>query len=105
MITTHGIELVLASRIDAISFTVPNLYLRKDIVGELPTTGNINSDDTVELIGLPTASAQHQRSTEQQTASAWRAASSSITTSTAQNPSGIGIAVFAAKTTQSSKSN
>jgi hypothetical protein len=39
----EGLELTLASRVDAISFTVPNMYLRKDIVGELPTTGNITS--------------------------------------------------------------
>ena len=38
-----GLELTLASRVDAISFTVPNQYLRKDIVGELPTTGNIST--------------------------------------------------------------
>jgi hypothetical protein len=39
----EGLELTLASRVDAISFTVPNQYLRKEIVGELPTTGNITS--------------------------------------------------------------
>ena len=39
----EGLELTLASRVDAISFTVPNMYLRKDIVGELPTTGQIST--------------------------------------------------------------
>jgi len=38
-----GLELTLASRVDAISFNVPNMYLRKDIVGELPTTGSIST--------------------------------------------------------------
>jgi len=38
-----GLEITLASRVDAISFSIPNQHLRKDIVGELPTTGNINS--------------------------------------------------------------
>ena len=39
----EGLDVTLASRIDAISFNVPNLYLRKDIVGELPTTGSIQA--------------------------------------------------------------
>ena len=38
-----GLELSLASRVDAISFTVPNQYLRKEVVGELPTTGQISA--------------------------------------------------------------
>lgn len=39
----EGLDVTLASRIDAITFNVPNLYLRKDIVGELPTTGSIQA--------------------------------------------------------------
>lgn len=37
------IEVSLASRVDAITFGIPNLYLKKSIVGNLPTTANLTA--------------------------------------------------------------
>lgn len=37
------IEVSLASRVDAITFGTPNLYLKKKIVGNLPTTASLTA--------------------------------------------------------------
>ena len=40
---TEAIEVSLASRVDAITFGIPNIYLKKAIVGNLPTTANLTA--------------------------------------------------------------
>lgn len=40
---SETIEVNLASRVDAITFGIPNMYLKKAIVGNLPTTANLTA--------------------------------------------------------------